>query len=214
MPALQGGPAGGHSNEGFDSGLEQACRIAAPSPPAHRRAGRGTLAALAGGGGGEDADTPPASPRISLACADDDAQGQTLEVYWDFENRPPHPRAGGVERHRRPGLRPAPPFQCVPSHPSLELRHRHRPEPLPGAVSRRHQDRRLPDGAAPEGAPNAPGQPLHRRRHRSRQDHRGRTHRPRAAASQEGEDHRRRPRPRPYWSNGRPRWRSASASSS
>ena len=26
-----------------------------------------------------------ASPHISLACADDDAQGQTLEVYWDFE---------------------------------------------------------------------------------------------------------------------------------
>ena len=28
---------------------------------------------------------PPTSPRVSLACADDDAQGQTLEVYWDFE---------------------------------------------------------------------------------------------------------------------------------
>ena len=28
---------------------------------------------------------PPASPRVGLACADDDAQGQTLEVYWDFE---------------------------------------------------------------------------------------------------------------------------------
>ena len=28
---------------------------------------------------------PPISPRVSLACADDDAQGQTLEVYWDFE---------------------------------------------------------------------------------------------------------------------------------
>ena len=32
----------------------------------------------------EDADLG-ASPRVSLACADDDAQGQTLEVYWDFE---------------------------------------------------------------------------------------------------------------------------------
>ena len=29
--------------------------------------------------------TPPASARVSLACADDDAQGQILEVYWDFE---------------------------------------------------------------------------------------------------------------------------------
>ena len=28
---------------------------------------------------------PPASPRVGLACADDDAQGQALEVYWDFE---------------------------------------------------------------------------------------------------------------------------------
>ena len=28
---------------------------------------------------------PAASPVVSLACADDDAQGQTLEVYWDFE---------------------------------------------------------------------------------------------------------------------------------
>ena len=28
---------------------------------------------------------PQQSARVSLACADDDAQGQTLEVYWDFE---------------------------------------------------------------------------------------------------------------------------------
>ena len=34
--------------------------------------------------GVEDA-APPTSPRVNLACADDDAQGQTLEVYWDFE---------------------------------------------------------------------------------------------------------------------------------
>ena len=32
-----------------------------------------------------EAPDPSASPRVSLACADDDAQGQTLEVYWDFE---------------------------------------------------------------------------------------------------------------------------------
>ena len=32
-----------------------------------------------------EAADPAASPRVSLACADDDAQGQTLEVYWDFE---------------------------------------------------------------------------------------------------------------------------------
>ena len=28
---------------------------------------------------------PPAFPRVGLACADDDAQGRTLEVWWDFE---------------------------------------------------------------------------------------------------------------------------------
>ena len=27
----------------------------------------------------------PESGRVGLACADDDAQGQTLEVYWEFE---------------------------------------------------------------------------------------------------------------------------------
>ena len=32
-----------------------------------------------------DTGAPPASALVSLACADDDAQGQTLEVYWDFE---------------------------------------------------------------------------------------------------------------------------------
>ncbi|MDP7386770.1 MAG: hypothetical protein QF593_12150, partial [Nitrospinota bacterium] len=25
------------------------------------------------------------SPVVRLACADDDAQGQTLDVYWDYE---------------------------------------------------------------------------------------------------------------------------------
>ena len=34
----------------------------------------------------EAVETPPREcARVSLACADDDAQGQTLEVYWDFE---------------------------------------------------------------------------------------------------------------------------------
>ncbi len=32
-----------------------------------------------------EAPAPPASPRVALACADDDAQGRTLEVWWDFE---------------------------------------------------------------------------------------------------------------------------------
>ncbi len=30
-------------------------------------------------------ETPNQSPIVSLACADDDAQGQSLEVFWDYE---------------------------------------------------------------------------------------------------------------------------------
>jgi len=33
----------------------------------------------------EPASVPGLSPVVSLACADDDAQGQTLQVYWDYE---------------------------------------------------------------------------------------------------------------------------------
>ena len=29
--------------------------------------------------------TPGNTPVVSLACADDDAQGQSLEVFWDYE---------------------------------------------------------------------------------------------------------------------------------
>ncbi|MDA8349346.1 MAG: hypothetical protein M0038_11165, partial [Pseudomonadota bacterium] len=29
--------------------------------------------------------SPGESPLVRLACADDDAQGQVLEVYWDYE---------------------------------------------------------------------------------------------------------------------------------
>ena len=32
-----------------------------------------------------DPAAPGESPRVRLACADDDAQGQTLEVFWDYE---------------------------------------------------------------------------------------------------------------------------------
>ena len=32
-----------------------------------------------------ESDRPGESPRVELACADDDAQGQTLTVFWDYE---------------------------------------------------------------------------------------------------------------------------------
>ena len=84
MPALQGGSAGGHSNEGSIPALSKPAGSLPHRPPrigelVEVRSRRWLVEAV------EDADTPPASPRVSLACADDDAQGQTLEVYWDFE---------------------------------------------------------------------------------------------------------------------------------
>ncbi len=84
MLALQGGPAGGHSNEGSIPALSEPAGSLPHRPPrigelVEVRSRRWLVEAV------EDADTPPASPRVSLACADDDAQGQTLEVYWDFE---------------------------------------------------------------------------------------------------------------------------------
>ena len=65
------------------------------------------------------------SARGSLACADDDAQGQTLEVYWDFEidrrilEQEAWSDLGGKcfdpPRH----------FGRIPSHATLELRDGH-----------------------------------------------------------------------------------------
>ena len=84
MPTIQGGSAGGHSNEGSIPALSEPAGSLPHRPPrigelVEVRSRRWLVEAV------EDADTPPASPRVSLACADDDAQGQTLEVYWDFE---------------------------------------------------------------------------------------------------------------------------------
>ena len=176
--------------------VELSRRPAARTPPSRRRACRSPLAPLARGGGGgrRPARVPAREPRVRRRrCPGADPGG-----LLGLRDRPPHPGAGGMEQHRRQGVRCAPPLQRLPAYAALELRHRHRPQSLPVAVSRRHQDRRLPDGAAAQGAAPAARQPLHRRRHRPRQDHRGRPHRPRAAAAQEGQDDGgRRPRVRP-----------------
>ncbi len=141
---------------------------------------------------GSSRKSEPAAGRIALvrlACADDDAQGQVLDVFWDYEldRRILERRLGGS---RQPGDFDAPRqfaaflhtlrWNCVTATDA---------EPLPGPVPGRDQDRRLPDGAAAQGTPPASGQPLHRRRHRSRQDDRGGADRSRAAPAQEGEDH-------------------------
>ena len=191
--------------------LGSRCRTAARTRAEHRRSGRGALAPLAGrGGGGASRAVRSGEPGLRRRrCPGSDPGG-----LLGLRDRPPHPEAGGVERPGLQGLRPSAPLQRVPAHPALELRHRHRPEPLPVPVPSRHQDRRLPDGAAAQGASPRPCEPVHRRRHRARQDHRGRTHCPRTAAAQEGRERWLSPPRRPCWSSGRPKWRSGSASCS
>ena len=91
---------------------------------------------------------------------------------------------------RRPRPRHPAPVRRLREHPPLELGHGDRSPPPPVPLPGRHQAGRLPDGAAAHGDGDAPRAPLHRRRHRPRQDHRGGPHRPRAPAPQEGADHR------------------------
>ena len=169
--------------------LQAATQTVSTRPAPRRRTGAGPLATLAGRRG-HRAEEPGQTCIVRLSCADDDAQGQIAGSALGLRARPPDSRGRGLGRPRGQGLRSAAPVRGVPAHAAVELRHGHRPEPLPGAVPRRDQDRRLPDGAAAQGAPSAARQPLHRRRHGPRQDDRGRSHRPRAAPAQEGQDHR------------------------
>ena len=88
------------------------------------------------------------------------------------------------------GVRCAALLRRLLPHPALELHHGNGAESVPGALSRWHQDRRLPDGAAAQGPAPVPRQPVHRRRHRPWQDHRSGADRPRAAAAAQGQEHR------------------------
>ena len=130
---------------------------------------------------------PGQSPIVRLACADDSNQGQTLDVFWDYE---PDRRILEEEMWRdlavKDSIRRV--LLGLSAYPPLELRHRHRSAALPVAVPRRHPDRRLPARAAAQGAAAAARQPVHRRRRGPGQDHRGRPDCPRAAAAQEGRD--------------------------
>ena len=156
--------------------------------------------------------TDPSPAVVRLACADDDAQGEELEVLWDYELDRRITRGGGLGRPGGARLRRAAPVRGLSEHAAVELRHRDRPEPVPVAVPRRNQDRRLPDGAAAQGAAAAAREPVHRRRRRPRQDDRGRADRARAAAAQEGARRSSSRRRRRCSSSGRPSWRSASGS--
>ena len=130
------------------------------------------------------------SPVVWLACADDDAQGEELDVFWDYEPDRRILEEEGWDDLASRGLRRSAPLRRLSQHVALELRHRDGSEPVPGAVSGWDQDRRLPDGAAAQGAASPARESLHRRRHRTWQDDRGRADRARAAAAEEGEDDR------------------------
>ena len=69
-----------------------------------------------------------------------------------------------VGGRRQAGLRSASTVCCLPEHPPVELRHRHRPSPVPVAVPGRHPTRCLPARTAPQGPAPAAGQSFHRRR--------------------------------------------------
>ena len=106
--------------------------------------------------------TNDGSPIVSLACADDDAQGEELEVFWDYEiDRRILEEEGWADLAAK-GFDDPRQFAAFLNTLKWNTRHRDGPEPLPGAVPRRHHDRRLPDGASAQGAPPTTRQPLHR----------------------------------------------------
>ncbi len=93
---------------------------AARTLAAHWRARRGALETRAGGGGGgrRPAHVTAGESRVRGRRR----PGADPGGVSGFRDRPVHPGAGSMERHRREGLRLAPPFQCLPAQPS------HRPD--------------------------------------------------------------------------------------
>lgn len=111
---------------------------------------------------------PGGSPRVRLACADDDAPRQSLPVFWKYE---PDRLILTAEDGADPGSRGFNRATASPrsSNPALALHRRHRSAPVPGAVPRPHPPRRVPDEAAAQGAAAAAPPPVPRRLHPSPQ---------------------------------------------
>ncbi len=136
---------------------------------------------------------PPRTQRrhaVRLACVDDDAQGQPLQVLWEREVDP-EIRGRSLGRPWRQGLRRPAALRRLPA--------RLRWNAVTAADPRLFQSPfragiRLDATSSSRCARRwcFRGEPLHRRRRRPRQDHRGGAHRPRAAAAPEGPRDRRR----------------------
>ena len=120
---------------------------------------------------------------VELSCLDDDAQGEQLAVLWEHELDARVVKDSGWGAVAEKGFDDPPLFAAYLRTLSWNCVTATDPEIVPGAVSRRHPNRDLPARAAEQGAAAAAGQPVHRRRRRSRQDHRGRADCARAAAS-------------------------------
>jgi hypothetical protein len=85
--------------------------------------------------------------KVSLACVDDDAQGDAVSVIWDAELDATILADGLGERLSGTNGLPQR-LRGLSADPALEHRHRRRPQPLPGAFPRGHPPGHLPAPAA------------------------------------------------------------------
>ena len=69
----------------FDQELKTASAERLPERPPGRGVGSSTDTQIAGGGCHHTGQARGIADSGTLACADDDAQGQTLTVYWNYE---------------------------------------------------------------------------------------------------------------------------------
>lgn len=84
------------------------------------------------------------STLVRLACLDDDAQGQTLEVLWEKELDQQIPLWRSVGLDSRARLRSTQQIWRLLEHPALELRYLDRSQAPSISLSRRNSPRRLP----------------------------------------------------------------------
>ena len=105
-------------------------------------------------------DVGPGSPVVSLACADDDAQGEQIDVLWDYEIDRRILVDEGWDDLAARGFDDPRYFAAFLNTLRWSSVTATDPQPVPGAVPGRDQDRGLPDGAAAQGPAAARGSNL------------------------------------------------------